>query len=69
MLNRVRDLRHGHLNETRFGHRMRGEGIFAQQIAGMFQLACKSAGVNTSPLELSTHHFRNPQGRQLTLFD
>ena len=69
VLNRLRELRHGNLSDARFGHRMRGEGIFAQQIAGMFQLACRQAGINTSPLDLSTRHFRNPQGRQLTLFD
>lgn len=69
VLNRLRDMRQGKLNETRFGSRMRGAGIFAEQIAGLFQLACRPTGINASRLELSTRHFRNPDGRQSTLFD
>jgi DNA repair photolyase len=68
VLNRVRALRGGQLNEKAFGKRMRGEGIFAEQIASLFKLACRQAGLaNTAPA-LSTDAFRRPAGPQLTLF-
>ncbi len=69
VLNRVRSMRGGQLNESQFGKRMRGEGIFAEQVASLFKLACRKAGLaNTSPA-LSTDAFRRPTGPQLTLFD
>lgn len=69
ILNRVRAMRGGQLNVSEFGKRMRGEGIFAEQIASLFKLACRKAGLaNTSPA-LSTDAFRRPAGPQLTLFD
>jgi DNA repair photolyase len=68
ILHRVRAMRGGQLNESQFGKRMRGEGIFAEQIAVLFKLACRQAGLaNTSPA-LSTDAFRRPPGPQLTLF-
>jgi DNA repair photolyase len=69
VLNRVRAMRGGQLNESQFGKRMRAEGIFAEQIASLFKLACRQAGLaNTSPA-LSTDAFRRPSGPQLTLFN
>lgn len=69
VLNRVRAMRGGQLNEGQFGKRMRGEGIFAEQIASLFKMACRKAGLaNISPA-LSTDAFRRPSGPQLTLFD
>jgi hypothetical protein len=46
---------------------MRGEGVFAAQIASMFELACRRAGVNVDPPRLSTAAFRRPGGEQLPL--
>ena len=40
--------------------RMRGEGIFAQQMAELFQIACKKAGINKRWPEFTTKHFRRP---------
>ncbi|ETW92804.1 MAG: radical SAM protein [Candidatus Entotheonella factor] len=69
VLNRVRAMRGGQLNEREFGKRMRGEGVFAEQVASLFKLACRQAGLaNTSPA-LSTDAFRRPSGPQLSLFD
>src|SRR5207247_803024 len=36
VLNRIRALRGGKLNDPKFGSRMEGQGIFAEQIAKMF---------------------------------
>ena len=68
ILNRVRDMRGGQLNENQFGKRMRGEGIFAEQIASLFKLACRQAGLANPTPALSTDAFRRPMGPQLTLF-
>jgi hypothetical protein len=47
---------------------MRGEGVFAQQMAELFQIACKKAGINKRWPELTTEHFLRPSGSQLDLF-
>jgi len=69
VLNRVRSMRGGKLNDPRFGIRMRGEGIFAQQIGQLFSVSCRRAGIEEkrSP-RLSTAAFRRA-GPQPTLFD
>ncbi|MCH2374363.1 MAG: PA0069 family radical SAM protein [Planctomycetes bacterium] len=69
VLNRIRDVRSGRLNDTQFGRRMAGEGVFAEQIGRLFTLAVKKAGLEQFDAKLSTEHFRNPSGRQLTIFD
>ena len=48
----------------RFG----GEGIFAEQISRMFQVARRKAGISDVEPELSTAAFRRPAGAQLSLF-
>lgn len=70
VLNRVRDMRGGKLNDSNFGSRMRGGGVFADQMKTMFDLATRRAGLNERPLHLSTAHFRRPErpGDQLMLF-
>ena len=67
VLNRIRALRGGKLNNSDFGLRMRGEGIFAEQISRMFEVACRRAGELDREPELSTAFFRRPGGAQLEL--
>ena len=67
ILNRLRDMRGGRLSDPRIGHRMRGQGTFARQIAGLFDVARRKAGIPRRPPELSTASFRRP-GEQLELF-
>ncbi len=69
VLNRIRDIRGGKLNDPNFGSRMRGEGIFAAQIQKMFEVACRRAGLPRRQIELSTKSFRVPDGPQLSLFN
>ncbi|TAK03182.1 MAG: PA0069 family radical SAM protein, partial [Candidatus Manganitrophaceae bacterium] len=45
VLNRIRSLRGGKLNDPRFGTRMEGEGIFSDQIRRLFDLACRKYGI------------------------
>ena len=67
VLNRIRAIRGGKLNDPRFGSRMRGEGIFADQISQMFHVARRKAGLPEDGPELSTAAFRRPEGAQLAL--
>jgi len=67
VLNRIRSIREGKLNDPNFGSRMRGKGIFADQIAAMFAVARRKAGILNPPLELSTAAFRRVEKNQLTL--
>ncbi len=67
VLNRIRSLRGGKLNDPRFGNRMRGEGIWADQLRTMFEMGKKSAGITGSFPELSTAGFHRPGG-QLTFW-
>ena len=60
VLNRLRSMHNGELNDSRFGHRMRGEGIFAEQIKLLFRAACRQAGLERSEFKLETKHFRVP---------
>src|SRR5262245_21917864 len=69
VLNRIRDLRGGKLNETEFSKRMRGEGAYAEQIRSMFTLACRKAGIEGRHPKLSADSFRVPNKPQLSLFE
>jgi DNA repair photolyase len=69
VLNRVRGLRGGKLYDPRFGSRMRGEGIFADQVKAVFETARRRYGLDQKRVELSTAAFRRPgQAVQLGLF-
>jgi DNA repair photolyase len=67
VLNRIRAIRGGKLNDPRFGSRMRGEGIFADQISQMFHVARRKVGLPEDGPELSTAAFRRSGGIQLGL--
>jgi len=69
VLNRIRGIRGGKLNDPNFGSRMRGEGVFAEQINSMFKLACRRFGIEFGAPELSTAAFRRPAQPQLNLFN
>lgn len=67
VLSHIRAIRGGKLNDPRFGVRMRGEGIFAEQIHRMFEVARRKAGIPENSPELSVAAFRRPQEPQLML--
>ncbi len=67
VLGRIRDLRgNGRLNNSKWHARMTGEGIFAEQIASIFEVSCRRSGFGARP-KLSTASFRRPK-EQLELF-
>jgi DNA repair photolyase len=58
VLNRIRSMRGGKLNDSEFGSRMSGEGVFADQLSQMFHVAARKAGLEGRECELSTASFR-----------
>ncbi len=47
ILNRIRSLRDGKLNDATFGRRLRGQGIWADQFRELFRVFCNAAGLET----------------------
>jgi DNA repair photolyase len=68
ILNRIRDMRGGRLNDPNFRSRMEGSGAYAEHIAELFELACRKAGLNSRRPTLSAKAFRRPGPVQLGLF-
>ncbi len=73
VLERIRAMRDGRLNDSRFGMRMRGEGRAADLISRMFRLTCGRVGLNKEPWPVSPAAFRRPDEigsrKQLRLFE
>src|SRR5918999_1566439 len=70
VLNRIRSMRGGELNDPRFGSRMRGEGLIADHIAQLFSISCRRASIERGRFpRLSTAAFRRDGGTQPGLFD
>ena len=67
VLNRIRSLRDGKLYQSDFGSRMRGEGLFADQVEALFEVTRRKHGLGERLSELSTASFRRPDGEQLSL--
>ena len=68
----IRDMRGGRDNDPRFGHRMRGNGPYAQLIRQQFAIACRRHGLAKGErAELATAHFSVPREStpQLSLFE
>ena len=68
VLNRIRSMRGGKLYDSRFKSRMRGEGIFAEQVAKLFEVSCTKANIARHSPPLSTASFRRAEDSQLSLF-
>jgi DNA repair photolyase len=66
VLGRIRDMRGNRLNNSQWHTRMTGEGIFAEQIASLFRVSCRHAGIGERPT-LSTASFQRTK-EQLKLF-
>jgi DNA repair photolyase len=69
VLNRIRSMRDGRLNDPDFNTRMEGKGFFAEQMADLFRVSCLKAGLPKPSAPLTTEHFRKPRGPQLDLFE
>ena len=67
---RLREMHGGRDYDPRWGHRMRGEGRYAEMIAQRFKAACKRLGLRERTAELRCDLFKRPPqpGDQLALF-
>lgn len=69
VMNRVREMRGGKVYDPAFGSRMRGEGIYADQMRATFETFKRRYGLDQPRRELSAAAFRRPgQVEQLALF-
>ncbi len=64
VLNQIRSLRGGKLYQADWGKRMSGDGIIADQMGKLFDVARRKYGLTGRP-ELSTEAFRRPPGAQM----
>lgn len=67
VLARIRETRGGKLYDARWSERLKGRGEYSEQIARLFAVACRKAGMLERRYELSTASFRRVTP-QLTLF-
>lgn len=68
IIDRLRALRGGQLYDSDWSQRMHGQGIWAEQLKQVFNVAARRAGLSLEGCALSTGHFRRPGGKQLELF-
>ncbi len=68
VLNLVRQMRGGELNDSQFFSRMQGKGPYAKQVRDLFVLSCRKAGIQHRVPLLSTQHFKPARSEQLRLF-
>ena len=68
VLSLVRETRQGRLHDPRFGSRMRGRGVYAEQIGSLFHVSRRRLGLGRRGSRLSIANFRRP-GEQLLLFN
>jgi DNA repair photolyase len=70
VMSRLRGMRGGKENESEFGSRFSGDGLFAQLLSKRFQLACERLGFCTDSAALDTSKFIRPEPNgQQNLFE
>ena len=71
VLRRLAEMRGGRANDPRFGHRMRGEGPYAEAIATLFRATARRLGLGKHPTPPIPSPFRRPlaTSNQLALFE
>ncbi len=68
VLNRIRSIHEGRLNDSRFGTRMTGKGEIAKVMNDLFTLHASRYGLDRGWDELTTSHFRSDPDGQGELF-
>ncbi len=67
VLNRIKSVRGGKLNDAQFYDRMKGRGIYAEQIKNLFDISYRKAGFDKNEINLSTDHFNTSSETQMKL--
>lgn len=69
VMNRLREMRGGSENDSGFGSRFRGNGLFSDLLAQRFRIACERMGFNLEDMPLDTGFFKPPsRNGQMALF-
>jgi DNA repair photolyase len=70
VLNRIRAIRGGKLNNSNFGDRFQAQGVWGDQLASLFDVARRKAGLTGPFPKLSSAAFNRPigAGEQMNLF-
>jgi DNA repair photolyase len=69
VMSRLREMRGGKENDSEFGSRFVGNGLFAQLLSKRFHLACERFGFNLEESALDTTRFVKPsRSGQMSLF-
>lgn len=68
VIHAIREVRGGGMSDSRFGVRMKGEGVRAEAIARMFAIHCNKLGLSTNPRELAVDAFQGADHAQQRLF-
>jgi DNA repair photolyase len=58
IVGRIQSLRNGKMNDSGFDSRMKGQGIWADQIRKVFDVYCAKHGLTRRPVELAADSFR-----------
>ena len=64
VMRRLREMHGGKEYDSRFGHRMRGQGVHARMIARRFEIAARRLGLDGELPPLDCAQFRVPLGTQ-----
>ena len=68
VLNKIKEIRGGKLNNSDFGKRFKGQGEQANAIRELFNISCRRYNLNERHFNLTTTHFKRPLGNQIELF-
>jgi DNA repair photolyase len=69
VLNRIRDVRDGKLNESEFGKRFSGQGEIVDAIHQLFDASCRKYHLNENRTRLTTKLFSRTGQTQTELFN
>ncbi len=70
VLNRIEETQGRTLSHPEFGKRLKGVGVWSEQIAQIFKVSVKRAGLDKRRVEVSSASFRRPReiGGQMELW-
>ncbi|HKI78835.1 MAG TPA: PA0069 family radical SAM protein [Ignavibacteriaceae bacterium] len=68
ILNKIREMRDGKLNESEIGKRFKSKGQQAEAIRNLFYISCRKYNLNQRNIDLTTSLFKRHPGNQLEMF-
>lgn len=63
VVNRIREVRGGAMNESRFGHRMKGQGVYWDSVKQLFDVTARRLGLDRPFADADPSTFRVPDDR------